>query len=138
MRFRLFFNLAVLLLAFLAGGCTFARVVTNGSVRDLRTDWIVPGRTTRAEVLARLGPPAAVSDRGHTMTDRMCRYVRTDTRLAKLEAGFIVTPTFERTRTRLTEDILIEFDEKGIVTRISRVIDQGGHPRVIQYDEARP
>lgn len=122
MRLRLFLGVG---LAFLAGGCTFARVVTNDAVRDMRTDWIVPGRTTRAEVLARLGPPAAATDRSRTMSDRMCRYIRTDTRSAKLEARFIVTPTFERTRTRLTEDILAEFDDHGTVTRISRVIDPG-------------
>lgn len=52
------------LLAALAG-CSFSRTVVNGYVRDLDTSWIEAGKTTRAEVIARLGrPPAMVGVKG--------------------------------------------------------------------------
>lgn len=49
----------------LLSGCTFSRTVVNGHVRAMDTAGIVPGRTTRAEVIARLGmPPAMVGAKG--------------------------------------------------------------------------
>lgn len=46
-------------------GCTFSRTVVNGYVRELDTSWIKPGKTTRPEVIARLGmPPAMVGAKG--------------------------------------------------------------------------
>ena len=54
MREFVFIFLSVLML----GGCTsFTRTVVNGYVRDIDTAWIEPGKTTRDDVVARLGRP---------------------------------------------------------------------------------
>jgi len=60
------FRLAATVLALaLLTGCTFSRTVVNGHVRELDTSWIEPGKTTRADVIARLGmPPAMVGAKG--------------------------------------------------------------------------
>ena len=43
------------------GGCTsFTRTVVNGHVRDIDTAWIEPGRTTRDEVIGRIGRPPSI------------------------------------------------------------------------------
>ena len=40
------------------GGCTsFDRTVVNGYVRNIDTSWIEPGKTTRDEVIDRIGRP---------------------------------------------------------------------------------
>jgi len=58
------FSAAVLVLMLLTG-CMFSRTVVNGHVRKMDTSWIEPGRTTRAEVIARLGmPPAMIGAKG--------------------------------------------------------------------------
>jgi len=60
--FRL--SASVLALALLTG-CTFSRSVVNGHVRRLDTSWIEPGKTTRADIIARLGrPPAMIGSKG--------------------------------------------------------------------------
>ena len=57
--------LALLLLSVALVGCSFSRTVVNGHVRELDTSWIEPGKTTRAEVIARFGrPPAMVGATG--------------------------------------------------------------------------
>lgn len=57
--------LALLLLSVALAGCSFSRTVVNGHVRNLDTSWIEPGKTTRAEVIARFGrPPAMVGAKG--------------------------------------------------------------------------
>ena len=58
--------LQVLLLAVLTG-CSFSRTVVNGHVREMDTSWIVPGVTTRDEIVNRIGRPPSVhgvGDRG--------------------------------------------------------------------------
>ena len=57
MQSRLF----VVLLAVVAGGCSFSRTVTNGFVRQMDTSWIEPGKTTREDVVNRLGYPPAMT-----------------------------------------------------------------------------
>ena len=39
---------------------SFSRTVVNGHVRNMDTSWIEPGKTTRDDVIARLGRPPAV------------------------------------------------------------------------------
>jgi len=56
---------ATLLLMALLAGCSFSRTVVNGHVRDMDTQWIEPGKTTKKEVVARLGiPPSLVGAKG--------------------------------------------------------------------------
>ena len=49
------------LAAVMLGGCTsFTRTVVNGHVREMDTAWIEPGKTTRDEIVDRLGRPPAI------------------------------------------------------------------------------
>ena len=49
------------LAAWMLGGCTsFTRTVVNGHVRDIDTSWIEPGKTTRDEVIDRMGRPPSI------------------------------------------------------------------------------
>ena len=63
-------RLAFLLLGLAVGGCTFSRTVSNGFVRRLDTSWIVPGVTTRDDIVERMGRPPAMTgvkgERGST------------------------------------------------------------------------
>lgn len=54
---RSLFCFALLALA----GCSFTRTVVNAHVRDIDTRWIEPGRTTRDDVLSRIGRPPATT-----------------------------------------------------------------------------
>ena len=54
-------RLVVVLLAVIAGGCSFSRTVTNGFVRQMDTSWIEPGKTTREDIVNRLGYPPAMT-----------------------------------------------------------------------------
>lgn len=128
-------TIAILLIC---GGCQFSRVVENGHVRELKTAWIVPGKTTQTEVVARLGRPALVRGFAGGEDKDQLHYLCTDTRTVRFEAGFIFIPTFERTRTRFRDDILISFNTNNVVQRVSRVIDRGDGPRLIQFAETQP
>ena len=47
--------------ALLLGGCTsFHRTVVNAHVKDIDTAWIEPGKTTKDEIVARIGRPPSV------------------------------------------------------------------------------
>lgn len=49
------------LAALALGGCTsFTRTVVNGYVCDMDTSWIEPGKTTRDEIVNRIGRPPAI------------------------------------------------------------------------------
>lgn len=110
---------ALLTLLALVAGCTFHRSVTNAYVKDLDTGWIRPGETTFTEIVKRLGlPPMMQGVNGYT-SDAL-HYVCLDSFEGKLEAGYIVTPTFSRAHECDGEDILITFDEAGVVKLVSR------------------
>lgn len=130
-------RLAVLFLTLsaFAGGCRFAREIVNPHVRDLDTAWIQPGRTTRAEVVDRLGMPPTVRELGGVRKDSF-RWTCCDTFTRTLEAGYIVTPTFERGHERFAEDILIRFDDRGVVTLVSRTRTRGDRIEAVEWREA--
>ena len=55
----------MLLLTLFLGGCSFSRTVVNGHVREMDTSWIEPGKTTKDEIVSRLGvPPSVVGVKG--------------------------------------------------------------------------
>jgi len=57
--------LALLLTVASLAGCTFSRTVVNGHVRTMDTSWIEPGKTTKGEIVRRLGiPPSLVGAKG--------------------------------------------------------------------------
>lgn len=125
------------LLPLLLAGCTISREVVNPQVRDMDTSWIEPGVTTRADVVARLGMPPMMMDGGGVTTDSF-QWVRSDSFSRVLEIGYYVVPSFEITRGRDTEDILIRFNENDVVTLVSRTSTCGGErTKVLEWKELK-
>lgn len=126
--------LAVLLVPLIAG-CHFSRSVVNDYVRHLDTSWIRPGVTTRDDVIRRLGVSPS-SKEGGGVTPRSFRWVCCDDFRSTLEVGYIVTPTFERGEMHFAEDILILFNEEGVVTLLSRTRSADGrNVEVVEWKE---
>lgn len=133
---RSFVLTSAVLLLFPISGCSFSRSVVNPHHSRHDTSWIVPGKTTRAEVIDRLGmPPGGIAGRGGIKGDTL-RWVTSDTFTGTLEAGRFVTPTFELSRERHRHDLLMEFDGAGIVRLVSRTETINGKNRIIEFREA--
>lgn len=129
--------IAFLLIGGVLSGCTFSRAIVNAHVRDLDTTWIELGRTTRADVIARLGLPP-VSHDGGGIGKNSLRWVCGDTFTGTLEAGYIVTPTFEKGRAHWAHDLLILFDDADVVSLVSRTASgDGNEVRVLEWREVR-
>lgn len=125
----------------LCGGCTFSRVRTNPEVADLETAWIVPGTTTYREVVGRLGmpPPVGQADSAPAFVSaETLHWLSTDTRIFELKVGYIVSPIFRRSRTAAADDVLIRFDNAGVVRQVSRTRRRGDETTVLDFREARP
>lgn len=129
--------LLILGLAASLSGCTFGRVVVNGHVKDLDTSWIRPGVTTRDEVVKRLGMPATVKDVGVGVTKETMRWVAVDTTERKFEGGYVVTPTFTNDKTFFSHDILIVFDDRDVVSLLSRTRSDGDKIEILDWREVR-
>lgn len=106
-------------------GCSFSRSVVNGHVRDIDTSWIEPGRTTRDEIIRRIGASPSMKE-GGGITPNAFRWVMSDSFTGRLEVGYVVTPTFERGTMHFAEDILVLFDDAGVVTLLSRTRSKDG------------
>ena len=118
-------------------GCTFDRTVINAHVRDIDTSWIVPGKTTRAEVVRRIGLPATVKETGVGITKNSMRWVSVDTFEKKFEGGWIVTLTFADSIGYFSNDILVTFDAQGVVTLVSRTTSDGDKVNLVEWREVR-
>jgi hypothetical protein len=127
--------LVLLLAAFLLNGCKIARDQVNLHVRDIDTSWIEPGATTRRQVIDRIGiPPSAKGLSG--VTADAFRWTLYDKCTCTLEVGYIVTPTFELSHAHFAEDILVKFDESGVVTLVSRTVSDGKRVRITEWKES--
>lgn len=132
--------LPALLLA-LGAGCTVSRVRVNPHLAGLDATWIAPGRTTRAEVIERLGMPppvGRVENAPAYVSDDTLRWLATDTRIWELRVGYIVTPIFRHARTVAADDLLVRFDARGVVRGLSRVRRRGGRVEVLDFRGALP
>lgn len=118
-------------------GCHFSREVVNAHVRDVDTAWIEPGKTTREDVVARIGLPPTIKHMGGVKKDSF-RWVMVDTNSRGCQVGYVLTPTFEKAIEHYAEDILVRFDEKGVVTLVSRTRSDGDTVKVVEYREATP
>ena len=130
--------LAVLLVAALGSGCVYSRQVTNERVRSLETSRIVVGETTVLDVLNAWGPPAAVDPMEllqpvaptlFELRPGMFRYVSREVRCNSfLATGPIPSapvPVAPRLPFLWCDDqpiyvLVLEFDEAGVVKRISK------------------
>ena len=125
---------ASLLIAFT--GCRFYRAVVNEYVKDLDTSWIRPGVTTRQDVISRMGVCPSTKE-GGGITPNSFRWICSDTFTGTLEAGYIVTPTFERSDRHYAEDILVLFDDRGVVKLLSRTRSRDGKEiEIVEWKEA--
>lgn len=130
-------KLVALFLLLSAAGCSFSRAIVNPHHARHDTSWIVIGKTTRADVVERLGmPPGEIGGRSGVKGDTM-RWVTSDAFTCTLEAGWLVTPTFEVSRERHQHDLLVAFDSSGVVTLVSRSERVNGVNRVLEFREAR-
>lgn len=123
----------------LCAGCTCSRIVVNPGAASADTAWIVPGRTTFAEVTERLGfpPPSGRVDAAPTAISADALHWRTlDTRRFQLKFGYIVSPIFRWSRTVASEDLLIRFDAAGRVSLVSRVRQRGDAYKLLDFRRA--
>ena len=118
-------------------GCTFDRTVINRHVRDIDTSWIVPGVTTREEIVAKIGLPPTVKDVGIGIAKDSMRWVSVDTFEKKFEGGWIVTPTFVDGIGFFSHDLLITFDATGKVRLVSRTRSDGKKIELVEWREVR-
>ena len=128
--------LIFLFAACLLDGCKIARDQVNLHVREIDTSWIEPGITTRRQVIDRIGIPPTAKGLGGVTADTF-RWTLYDRYTGTLEAGYIVTPTFELSRAHFAEDILVKFDESGKVLLVSRTVSDGKDVRITQWKEIR-
>ena len=118
------------------GGCTFSRAVVNPEVRDIDTSWIVPGKTTRRDVIDRIGFPPHVRELGGVKPNSF-RWTTYDLSTETFAAGYIVTPTFEKGHECFAHDILVCFDERGVVTLLSRTAIVDDQLQLVDWKELK-
>lgn len=116
-------------------GCQFSRSQVNPHIRDIDTSWIIPGETTRRQVIDRIGIPPTAHELGGVTADTF-RWILHDRRTGTMEIGRFVTPTFEFSHAHSAEDILVKFDKNGKVSLLSRTVSDGGHTRIKEWKEA--
>ena len=124
------------LFAIVLSGCRFSREIVNPHIREIDTSWIVPGLTTRDEIVKRIGLPPLSRDGGGGGGRDTLRWVCTDTYTWSFEAGYIVTPTFEHGDGNYAEDIMIVFDKDDKVTLVSRTRIVDDKVRQLEWREA--
>lgn len=147
-------------LAFLGVGCSFSRTVVNGHVRDMDTSWIEPGRTTKDEIAGRLGRPPSVlgvkdgisryfgsclnvlpqgidveGEDVDSLEMNAFRWSTLDSFSGMFEGGQWIIPTFSKGRSLRAHDILILFDDKNVVTLVSRTEIADGEVRILEWRE---
>lgn len=115
-------------------GCTFSREIVNPQLRELDTSWIEPGKTTKAEVVKRIGLPPSVREVSG-LGKNSFHWITSDTFTGRLELGYIVTPTFERGRIHDAEDLMVIFDDRDVVKLVSRTRDNGEKIEILEWKE---
>jgi len=106
--------------------CSFHKSITNDWVRDLDPSSIEVGKTTQFEVLDILGPPAPTSttDRAtKNVSARHFKYSCWETRTCGIVVGYILVLPFSWNDQREVEELVVEFDDNGIVSDLYRVKD---------------
>lgn len=100
----------------LLGACTIERVSVGSPIAGEPAEWLVAGRTTKPEVLARYGPPDLIARQldGDLF---VWRYLRRNTATFTLEEPVVTNLTlFEYTRSDEKDDRLsVLFDAQGLV-----------------------
>jgi len=106
--------------------CHFHKSITNDWVRHLDTSAIKVGETTQMEVLETLGPPAPTSTTERAtrnVSEQHFKYTCWETRRCSLILGHILVLPFVWRDQRNVDELVVEFDEMGIVSDCYRVTD---------------
>ncbi|HJT21469.1 MAG TPA: hypothetical protein VJ746_13420 [Nitrospira sp.] len=123
MRFSTTFRLVVLLLATatLSGGCNVVRITFNTPLTQQDVEFIVPGHTTFADVVGKLGAPDALTD---SVAGFVATYRFLDMKYSRVNFGVLlrpwspVDPDLIISRTGMGADALqVLYDSDGIVTQ---------------------
>ena len=136
MRIRAGWCLAALLLGLGAssGGCSVVRITLNTPLSPQDVAFIVPGETTLADVVQRLGAPDNLAD---SSTGFVATYRFLDLKYSRLNFGWLVKfwspvdPDLIISRTGFGTDALqVLYDANGIVTQHSflRHVGPGFNP----------
>ena len=155
-----------------AVGCTsFSRTVVNAHVRDIDTSRIEPGKTTKDEIVSRIGrPPTVVGLKEPVETldgsDGLSRYYAgslttrpwgidardedvdgpemnafrwcsVDFFSGRFEGGKWIVPTFGTGHVRRAHDILVLFDDRDVVTLVSRTEFADDKIRILEWRESK-
>ena len=112
-----------LMTGMLSGGCNVVRVTLNTPLTAQDVAFIVPGQTTSAEVIKKLGTPDALTE---STTGAVATYRFLDLTYSRVNFGAVlklwspVDPDLIISRTRFGTDALeILFDRNGIVAQHS-------------------
>ncbi len=130
--------LAGLLLALACSGCIYSKTVTNAHVRDLDSSRIVVGETTLLDVITTWGPPAPsdtlallqpADPKEFQLSSGTLRYVSREMRCTSFLAAAPIegapVPVAPLIPFRWCDDqpsyvLVIEFDDAGVVERVSK------------------
>jgi hypothetical protein len=108
--------------ALLSAGCTFHTTVWNPQNRDLDLSWIEVGKTSWMDVLHRFGPPMSATNTQELfrpeINQNSLRYSVWVDKNAELSLRYFVGLPFEWGDARSVQDILIEFDDAGLVKEV--------------------
>ncbi|MHC4943753.1 MAG: hypothetical protein ACYTG7_12120 [Planctomycetota bacterium] len=101
--------------------CVFERVHVNPGVRDLDTSNLKVGETTWREVLRELGPPNMTTPQDNPLKNiskRHLKYAFRDSKTTSFMLFYLLLLTFSWEDSHPVHELLIEFDEKGVVSGI--------------------
>ena len=112
------------LAALLNAGCTFHTTVWNPQNRELDLSWIEVGQTSWMDVLKRFGPPMSATNTQELfrpeINQNSLRYSVWVDKNAELSLRYFLGLPFEWGDARAVSDILIEFDDEGLVKEVWR------------------
>lgn len=103
--------------------CTFSKIQVNKSLKDMDVSSIEVGETTWREVLRTLGPPAPTGDQENPLKNasaRHLKYVFFESKYTAFLFGYIAILRFDWTDDQSVRELLVEFDEDGVVSGIFR------------------
>jgi hypothetical protein len=101
--------------------CVFERIQSNPGVRDLDTSNIKVGETTWREVMRELGPPNMTAPTDNPLkyvSKRHLKYAFRDGKTTSFILFYLLMMTFSWEDGHPVHELLIEFDEKGVVSGI--------------------
>lgn len=120
---RSYFMVVLALVSLASGGCNFVRITLNTPLTPEDVAFIVPGQTTLADVVDRLGSPDSLTD---STAGVVATYRFLDMKYSRVNFGWLlkpwspVDPDLIMSRTGFgTDAFQVLYDETGVVTQHS-------------------